>query len=163
MTKIEYVLQETPFIVRRRVKWGDCDPAGVVYTVMFAEYVISAADLFYGRLLGGTPQRIKDSQGFGTPTRALTFDFRASVWPDDDLDVRVTVEDVRDRTYSLCFEGSVQEKVVFESKLTPICVARGERRAISIPDVLRTALLSYRQDCCQGNLTSSPRRKGVQP
>ncbi len=35
----EAVLADTPFVVRRRVKWGECDPAGVVYTPSFSEYV----------------------------------------------------------------------------------------------------------------------------
>ena len=48
MTSTEYIVSELPLVVRRRVKWGECDPAGVVYTVSFSEYVISAAELFYG-------------------------------------------------------------------------------------------------------------------
>ena len=40
---IEYLLSERPLTVRRRVRWGECDPAGVVYTATFADYAISAA------------------------------------------------------------------------------------------------------------------------
>ncbi|PTN43322.1 hypothetical protein DAI43_33635 [Achromobacter xylosoxidans] len=108
MTSTEYVLSETPFIVRRRVKWGDCDPAGVVYTVTFGEYVLSAAELFYGHLFNGTPQRIKDEHGFGTPTRALSFDFQASLWPDEEFDMCVRVEEIRTRTYTLHVAGTPQ-------------------------------------------------------
>ncbi len=35
MTSTEHVVADTPFTVRRMVKWGHCDPAGVVYTVVF--------------------------------------------------------------------------------------------------------------------------------
>lgn len=49
MIATEQVLSERPLVIRRRVKWGDCDPAGVVYTPMFSEYVISAAELFTAR------------------------------------------------------------------------------------------------------------------
>ena len=28
----ESVVSRTPLVVRRRVRWADCDPAGVVYT-----------------------------------------------------------------------------------------------------------------------------------
>src|SRR5439155_20898499 len=40
MFSTEQVIGTTPVVIRRRVKWGDCDPAGVVYTVTFGEYVI---------------------------------------------------------------------------------------------------------------------------
>ncbi|MPS27096.1 thioesterase family protein [Pigmentiphaga sp.] len=148
MTSTEHVLSTTPFVVRRRVKWGDCDPAGVVYTVTFGEYVISAVELFYGMLFGSTPQRIKDEFGFGTPSRALSFDFRTSLWPDDEIDIRVAVEDIRTQTYVLDLTATTATgQIAFVSRLTPICVPRGERRAIPVPDVLRDALTSYQAAC----------------
>ncbi|GAB1576162.1 MULTISPECIES: thioesterase family protein [Bordetella] len=155
MISTEHVISETPFVIRRRVKWGDCDPAGVVYTVMFGEYVISAAELFYGRLLGGTPQRLKDEHGFGTPTRALAFDFRASLWPDEEFDMSVAVEHIGQRTYTLHIAGSVRGEPAFDARLTPICVARGERRAIPVPPVMRDALLAYQAACGQAALSRS--------
>ncbi|WP_144630564.1 acyl-CoA thioesterase [Bordetella genomosp. 13] len=157
MIATEYVVSATPLVIRRRVKWGDCDPAGVVYTVTFGEYVISAAELFYERLLGDTPQRTKDEHGFGTPTRGLTFDFQATLWPDDVFDMTVTVEQVRQHTYTLLIAGSVQGRPAFDARLTPICVARGERRAIPVPGAMRDALLAY-QAACQAAATRSPDR-----
>ena len=126
MTSTEYVVSERPFVVRRRVKWGDCDPAGVVYTVTFGEYVLSAAELFYGYLFDGTPQRIKDEHGFGTPTRALSFDFQASLWPDEEFDMRVTVHEVRTRTYTLHIHGSARQA---RFRRRPDADLRGPRRA----------------------------------
>lgn len=155
MTSTEHVVSETPFIVRRRVKWGDCDPAGVVYTVTFGEYVLSAAELFYGQLFNGTPQRIKDEHGFGTPTRALSFDFQASLWPDEEFDMCVRVEEIRARTYTLHVAGSVRGQPAFDARLTPICVARGERRAIEVPAALRGALQSYQEACLQAEANRS--------
>jgi acyl-CoA thioesterase FadM len=144
----EHVIGTTPLVIRRRVKWGDCDPAGVVYTVTFAEYVISAAELFYGSLFDTTPQRAKDEFGFGTPTRALTFDFRSSLRPDDEFEMTVTVADIRTRTYVLHIAARTTEGAdVFHADLTPICVARGERRSIVIPESFRTALERYRAAC----------------
>src|SRR5687768_15392447 len=95
----EYVVSEVPFVVRRRVKWGDCDPAGMVYTVMFSEFVISTAELFYASLLGGPAYTVMTAMGCTTPTRALSFDFRHSLSVDDDFEITVRVADVRNSTY----------------------------------------------------------------
>jgi hypothetical protein len=46
----EQVTDTTPLKVHRRVRWGECDPAGVVYTVNFCEYVASAFELFMAEL-----------------------------------------------------------------------------------------------------------------
>lgn len=159
MISTEHVTGTTPFTVRRRVKWGDCDPAKVVYTVSFSEYVISVAELFYGHLFGGSPQATKDRFGFGTPTRALAFDFRGSLRPDDEFDMTVWVRDIRSRTYCLAIEASMPDGAdVFDALLTPICIPRGERRGIEIPQVLRDALRSYQERC--GAAGAAPRRAG---
>ncbi|VVD78881.1 thioesterase [Pandoraea aquatica] len=148
MISTEHVVSEHPFVVRRRVKWGDCDPAGVVYTVTFSEYVISIAELFYGSLFDGTPQAVKNHHGFGTPTRALDFDFRRSLWPDDVFDVTVDVTDIRTRTFTLTMTACKEDgDIAFVARLTPICIQRGVRESIEMPDVLRAALDQYRTRC----------------
>lgn len=153
-TIVEYLLSERPLTVRRRVKWGECDPAGVVYTATFADYVISAAELFYGVLFGTTPQRAKNELGFGTPSRALSFDFQRSLRPDEDFDMTVRVADVRSRTYVLDIAATTpQGEPVFNARLTPVCVARPERRSIDIPTAFRNALLDYQRDCSGASTT----------
>jgi acyl-CoA thioester hydrolase len=158
MTSTESVIAQHPFTVRRRVKWGECDPAGVVYTVAFSEYVISVAELFYGMLFGTSPQKAKDELGFGTPTRALSFDFQRSLRPDDEFDMTVRVADIRERTYLLEIHGrTLTGDTVFVAELTPVCVARPERRSILIPPGLRAALAQYRTACADVLASGEPK------
>lgn len=161
MTCTEAVLPGTPFRVRRRVKWGECDPAGVVYTPSFSEYVISAAELFYEYLFDGRPQQTKDELGFGTPTRALALDFRRSLWPDESFDIEVTVEAIGTRTYTLAMTARMSQEgdTAFVARLTPICVRRGTRDAISVPAALRGALEQY-QRVCQTSQPATPIHQG---
>lgn len=148
MISTEAVIALRPVTIRRRVKWGDCDPAGVVYTVPYSEYVISSAELFYGALFDTTPQRAKDELGFGTPTRALSFDFKRSLRPDEEFDMTVRVTDIRERTYVLDMHARTRTgDTVFIAQLTPVCIAAGERRSIPIPAGLRAALTQYRASC----------------
>lgn len=155
MTATELVVSTQPFMVRRRVKWGECDPAGVVYTPVFAEYVISIAELFYAELLGKSPQQAKEAYGFGTPTRALSFDFQASLRPDQEFDVLVEVSEIRTRSYVLTLTGRDQTgQVIFIATHIPVCVRRDIRQSIDIPDVFRTALTKYKQS--QAKDKSSP-------
>jgi len=147
VTCYEYVVNEVPFTVRRRVKWSECDPAGVVYTAIFSEYVLSTTELFYSSLFGGPPQSMKSAMDCGTPTRALAFDFQRSLRPDDEFDMTVTVTDVRTHTFVLEIDARTLEgDVVFQATLTPICIGRGERRGVAVPERLRTKLEQYRAD-----------------
>jgi acyl-CoA thioesterase FadM len=138
----EWLVSEHPFVVRRCVKWGECDPAGVVYTVNFSEYVIALANRFYAYLLGGSLESVKREHEFGTPVKALSFVFNQSLRPDELFDMQLTVTDVRERSFDLTVEAvDLSGASVFSAKLSPICVARPERRSIAIPPVLRAKLL----------------------
>lgn len=148
MTCTESVVSRRPVVVQRRVKWGDCDPAGVVFTAVFCDYVISSAELFYEEMFGKPPQVAKRALGVGTPTRALSFDFKRSLRPDDIFQMTVSVADIRERSFVLgILARSLDAQDVFAATLTPVCVARDERRSIPIPDDLRSALVQYQSEC----------------
>ncbi|SAK90976.1 acyl-CoA thioesterase [Caballeronia ptereochthonis] len=150
MISTEYVAGTHPFVVRRRVRWGECDPAGVVYTASFSDYVISFAELFYGFLFDGAPQAVKNHHGFGTPTRALEFDFRRSLRPDETFDATVEVEVIRTRTFTLVITARMADgETAFIARLTPVCIRRHERESIEVPAVLRHALEQYRSRCAE--------------
>jgi acyl-CoA thioesterase FadM len=139
----EWLVSERPFVVRRCVKWGECDPAGVVYTVNFSEYVIAVANRFYAYLLGAPLEPAKNEHGFGTPVKALSFVFNKSLRPDELFDMSVTVIGVRDRSFDLAIEATnMSGESVFSAKLSPICIARPERRSIAIPPLFRAKLLA---------------------
>ena len=143
MTATERVTSTCPFTIRRRVRFGDCDPAGVVYTVRFSDYAVSAMELFLAELLGGP--HLVQLAGINTPIKALAFVFSASMRPNDEFDMRVMVREIRTRTFDLAIAGTLADGTpAFEVLLTPITID-AEFRSIAIPDVLRTLLTTYQQ------------------
>jgi len=72
MRATEYVLSESPFVVRRTVRWGDCDPAGVVYTGRFTDYLLGAVGLYTAHMAGGDG-RLGEVHGVGTPLQGHAF------------------------------------------------------------------------------------------
>lgn len=57
----------------------------------------------------------------------------------------VSVADIRTRSYVLHVDARTPDgHDVFHAALTPICVARGERRSINIPAPFKAALEAYR-------------------
>lgn len=142
------VVSERPFTLRRRVKWGDTDAAGVVYTPRFVDYVVETSEAFNAWLLGGPPYLKRVEHGFGTPMKAMSFEFNRSLYPDDQLDIRVHILDIRTRTYDMALEGwSLEGENVFRSMVTPIILPSDkERRSVPIPDFFRELLEGYRRD-----------------
>lgn len=152
MTEIyEQLTERLPVTVRRRVRWGDCDPAGVVYTPRFAEYVVAAFHTFLEVLLGAPLSRQLATLDLGTPAKALSFEFKRSLWPDQEFITTARVADIRNRTFDLLFDArDTDGQEVFLARFTAICVYTGRREARPIPAQLREKLEAYRDHCPAG-------------
>lgn len=134
-----------PLSFRRRIKWGECDPAGVVYTPRFGDYVVEAYQDFLEQVLEGRLQEKLIEHDFGTPAKQLNIFFARSLWPDQVIDLRVRVSDVRQRSFDVSVNAIDAEGAeVFSGVLGLVCVHHGVREARSIPPVLRERLCAYR-------------------
>jgi len=145
MRATEYVFGEQPFVVRRVVRWGDCDPAGVVYTGRFTDYLLGAVGLFSDHLAGGAG-RLGAVHGVGTPCKGMRFEFIGTLWPDDVIDIECWVEAIRTRSYDIrCVARRPDGTPVFDAMFSPICVRLDERVGTPIPDSLRAALAAFQR------------------
>ena len=143
----EEVVSTEPFTVRRVARWSECDPAGVVYTGNFAEYMLSAVHLFRRHVLLASWHEIKSHAKVDTPAKAISMVFNGSLWPDDVFDITVRVGDIRTRTFDFLASAIRADdgSSVFEGSVSAICVDAADRRvAAPIPPVLRDLLEGWR-------------------
>lgn len=150
----EKLVATNPVTVRRRVLWGDCDPAAVVYTPRFSDYVASARDWFLRIGLGVLDRPHPSRSGLTYPMRALSFDFVSFLAADDLFEMTVAVTEIRTRTFSMEIaadhEGARSGRA-FTANLTAICFDSGSRQAVPLTDAVRNALERYKD----GNSSSS--------
>jgi acyl-CoA thioester hydrolase len=141
----EYVSSFAPFTVRRRVRFGECDPAGVVYTVRFSDYAVSAMELFLAELLQARRAQQAEIYGVDMPLKALRFTFSRALRCDDEFAMAVTIGDIRERTFDLNITArSDAGAELFEAVLSPICIhPSGERRSVLIPPAMRERFADY--------------------
>lgn len=143
----EKMISTRPVIVRRRVKFGECDPAGVVYTPVFSEYALSAFQWFFATMLGGPMWQELKRAGIDSPMKALTLEFRAMLVTEQVFDMTCQVSELRSRTFDVEVIGrSTTEKPhdIFVAKVTPIILSRADKKSIEIPNNLRHKLEEYR-------------------
>ena len=139
----EWLVSTDPLIVRRRVAWGECDPAGVVYTPRFAEYVVSAQDYWFRHALGHMDRPHPLRQQIVFPMRAMHFDFTGMIAPDEYFDMHVRLSEIRNRSLTLAI-NAVHERghPVFTALLTKVAFDQKSGSAIAIPQPLRERLAS---------------------
>ena len=138
---VEHVVSTHPFTVRRRIRWGDCDPAGVVYTGRFVEYLLGAVDLFSRHAFGGLRSAFVNGLGVDTPCKGLSLDFHVALAPDDTVDIVLEVARIGEHSWDLEATARLPDgRVAFRGRFSPICIHLEPRRKAPIPAALRERL-----------------------
>lgn len=144
----EIVVGANPLMIRRRVKWGECDAAGVVYMVNYSEYVVSAYEIFMAVLLNEGFVKAKARHRIALPAKAFAIEFYASLRPDDEFLMTVEIVDISAKTFDVSVRGrSIEHHDLFLAKLTPIAVDPTERTTALLPRAIVQKLRRYRETC----------------
>lgn len=140
----ESIVSQSPLVVRKRVRWADCDPAGVVYTGKFSEYLLVAVGYFLDTLGEGHYSQWVKSLAVDTPCKGMELEFHGALWPEDVFDMSVGVAAIREHSYDLRVEATqVGGRRVFTGRFSPICISREVRKRVPIPEAMRTLLLRH--------------------
>ncbi|MGC3985611.1 MAG: acyl-CoA thioesterase [Pseudorhodoferax sp.] len=140
----ESVVSRRPFVVRRRVRWSDCDPAGVVYTGRFTDYALDAVALFYCELGEGQPAQWRASLGVDTPCKGMALEFHRALWPEEEFEMHLQVGAVREHSYDILIEATQPGGVrIFSARVSPICIRRDARVRAPIPAAMAAALAPF--------------------
>lgn len=132
------------FVSRRQVRWGECDPAGVVYTPRFSDYVVEAFLGFMNHLGPGHGAPDSEDGGFTMPAKAIEIVFMRSLWPEQWFETTVRVKDIRSRSFDLQIDAHDDEgQAVFRAVFSTVVCRYGERAARTIPSHVRELLAQY--------------------
>ena len=144
------VVSDAPLVIRRVVRWGECDPAGIVYTPRFLDYCVTAYEAFLGQMLGGPLHATKHAMGVDFPFRGAELDFRSPLPLDAAFTMEVRVGDIRTRTFDLhvtarhvVAEGKRKGPIAFVARLTPVVVDPETRSAVALPKTLKDRVSDY--------------------
>jgi acyl-CoA thioesterase FadM len=135
---IEQIISLQPFIVRRRIAFRDCDPAGIVYTPRFLDPIAtSAADLFIAELIGPYGNRDKEIKGLDTPAKAVNMVFHSPSRHGDLLDLEVYCSRIGTTSFETAIEARSEDgKPRFDCRITVLSVEHNPFRASPLPEYL---------------------------
>ncbi|WP_109120067.1 thioesterase family protein [Azospirillum sp. TSO22-1] len=127
----------------RTVKWGDCDPAGILYTPRVFDYITEAVEAWFGAI-GGIPWMELIAAGQGAPTVHTAVDFRTPMEPGLRLNVSVLLEKLGGSSLGFRVLGDGEDGTrYFEGKLVSVTTDFATRRSIPIPAELRSRAEAY--------------------
>jgi 4-hydroxybenzoyl-CoA thioesterase len=136
------------FTVRRIVNWGDCDPAGIVYTPRVLDYACETVDAWQREELKASWWHVNSSGGPGLPTVKAVCDFISILRPDQSLELRLYIREIGRSSITFEVEGMAEDnRLAFRVTLVSCAIDLVDHRATPIPDWMREKLEAY-QRCC---------------
>lgn len=129
------------FSTRISVRFGDCDPAGLVYYPALFHYCHAAMEEFFAARCGVPYARLVAEERLGFPTVNLRAEFFAPFVYGDEALVEVWASAVG-RT-SVTFEYRLRRardnEACASATLVQVAMNLDERRAVPVPEALRRA------------------------
>lgn len=128
------------FITQRTILFGDCDPAGIVFTPRISYFIVEAVQDYLTHLLGGSGIRQISRMGVMPPGRALSMEFLAPMAWDDVISIEVSHQPPGDSSFTcLLVARHASNEIAFRASFTQVCVDPANRRPVPLPDELRRA------------------------
>lgn len=140
--------QVAPIRLAARVRFGDCDPAGIVFTPRYGGFVFEAAETWLEAVMGLSVHQQLDKGEIGTPVRSLTTDLHRSLRPGDRFVSTVYVEAVGHTSFRLLVIGRREDGVLsFVGRMTCVTTDPSHRSAVPLSEIYQQRLSQYQTDC----------------
>ena len=144
----EPVMAQAPLVVRRIVKFGDTDAAGVVYSGNFLDYALEAFEVWFRQVVGVTWQQQQHDIGVGTPAVACHLEFARPLRSGDILDIAVLIDRIGRGSYTARTVGRNEAgQEVFVGMLTFASIQFADRKPVPLPALYRERMTAYVAAC----------------
>src|SRR5688500_19137651 len=130
-----------PFSTRITVRFGDCDPAGLVYYPALLHYCHVAMEEFFAARCGVGYARLVNERRLGFPTVNLRAEFFEPFVYGDEAEVEVWVSSVgrASATFEYRLRRASDRALCATATHVHVAMSLDERRAVPVPEDLRRA------------------------
>jgi 4-hydroxybenzoyl-CoA thioesterase len=139
-------LPATIFRARRPVRFGDCDPAGIVYTPRFVDMMNEAIERLFGDELGlDYYGLIREGTGLGYAR--VGSDFFRPAHMGEVLDLAVRVGRIGGASVAFRIHAFRDGDEILRATLVMVTTSTEAARPTPLPQALRAALVAYQERC----------------
>lgn len=137
-------MSAAPFCVTIPVRFGDCDPAGIVFYPRYFEMFNSVVEDWCAQCLGMSFRDMHMEHGIGLPTVHIETDFVAPSQLGDLLQAQLTVDRIGGASLHIALRllGPDGDERV-RASLVLVTMHLHERRAIPLPEALRARATAF--------------------
>jgi acyl-CoA thioester hydrolase len=130
---------DSPFRHRLRVRYGECDPQGVVFNVNYFMYFDVAMTEFHREVIGPYSEMVEG--GADTVVAEARARYLAPGWFDDELDVYVEVAHLGTTSMTVQLFVKRGDDLIVEGELRYVFIEPETKHKRPIPDEVREVLV----------------------
>ncbi len=132
------------------IRFGHCDPAGIVYTPHYFDMFNGVIEQFYPSALGIDYYELIRERRLGPGYGHASCDFFAPGRMGERLDVAVAVARIGRASYTLILHALKGDTEAVRGRFVTVMTSLDSFRTTPIPDDVRAALEAYRLRCSAG-------------
>ena len=132
-----------PFWCPVKVRFGDVDPAGVVYYPTFMHYFHIALEEFIAHSLNVRYSTLIQKERIGFPTVRVVCNFSGPVRYGDDLTIRVWISRIGGASVTFEFEARKEEEVCARATLTKVVLDLNRWKPMIVPKQIKASFQEY--------------------
>jgi 4-hydroxybenzoyl-CoA thioesterase len=137
----------TPFVAQRRVRFGDCDPAGIVYYPRYFDMLNGVIEDWWSHI-GLSWSAVLPARGIVTPVSHLTTQFLRPSSHGEMLNIALSMESLGRSSVrlalSVCGSDRQDERLLARARM--VCVSALGRLPQAWPADIRATLANQRAD-----------------
>lgn len=130
------------FEVERRLRFGDCDPAGIAYFPAYIDTMVGVTEEFFASLGSPWPALLRERR-IGVPTVKLDCEFVRPGFHGDLLVYRLAVTRLGTSSVDFAHTVSCGGRPLWRARQTLVATSLDTHRAIPWPDDLRAGLAAH--------------------
>jgi 4-hydroxybenzoyl-CoA thioesterase len=145
-------MKEKLFSRDRFVRWGDCDPAGIIYAPRVYEYAMDTLEEFYMEVLGSSWMDLKVGSIVGTPVLRAEIEYVSPLVPEQKFTITISIKDVGRSTVTYEMAGIDDSgNQFFRVEIVMCFISQTDFESTDIPEDIRKPLFEY-HDVCEETL-----------
>ena len=141
-------MKKNCFSRKRFVRWGDCDPGGIVYAPRVYEYAMDTIEEFCMEVLGFSWMDLRVGSTVGTPVLRAEIEYMRPLASEQKFTVTLKIKDVGGSTVTYEMSGVDDSGNQFFCVEVMMCfIIQANFESTDIPEEIRERLLDYHRVC----------------
>jgi len=132
---------QAPFVHELRVRYGECDPQGIVFNANYLLYFDVAFTEMWRAAVGPWDEMV--SRGIDAVVAEANLSFRAPARFDDELHLNVAIAQLGATSITTQIDVLRGEELLLAGRLRHVCIATDTWRKTDVPDWVREGLSRY--------------------